>query len=122
MRVATPGTFVVPFLLPHRYVGIDSESWLVHAGIEHELGETIRKIKDPQFCFGGECLLDHFGHSFDYIMIQSVFTHAPFDWIRRCAARLSKVLAEPAGVVIVNYLEGPRDYAGSKWIYPDCGT
>src|SRR5579872_2333854 len=83
------GRLLLPFLLPHRYVGIEPESWLVDAGIEHELGGAIRKIKDPQFCFDGECLLDHFGHSFDFIMIQSVFTHAPFDWIQRCAARLS---------------------------------
>jgi SAM-dependent methyltransferase len=116
------GRLLIPFLLPHRYVGVEPESWLVDAGFEHELGETIRKIKDPEFCFDGECSLDHFGHSFDYIMIQSVFSHAPLDWIRRCAVRLSKVLAKPAGVVIANYLEGPSDYAGSQWLYPAVGA
>ena len=106
------GRLLIPFLLPHRYVGVEPESWLVDAGFEHELGETIRKIKDPEFCFDGECSLDHFGHSFDYIMIQSVFSHAPLDWIRRCAVRLSKVLAKPAGVVIANYPGGPERLCG----------
>jgi len=116
------GRLLIPFLLPHRYVGVEPERWLVEAGFEHEAGESIRRIKGPTFCFDGECPLDHFDRSFDYIMVQSVFTHAPLDWIERAATRLSKVLARPGGVVIANYLEGTSDYTGGQWLYPECGA
>jgi SAM-dependent methyltransferase len=114
------GRLLIPFLLPDRYVGIEPESWLVDAGFEHELGEAIRQIKAPAFCADRECPLDHFHRSFDFIMIQSVFSHAPLDWIERCAARLSKVLAQSAGIVIANFQEGADDYAEKQWLYPAC--
>jgi hypothetical protein len=116
------GRLLIPFLLDNRYVRVEPESWLVDSGIKYELGETIRSIKHPQFCFDGEYSLVHFGRAFDYVMIQSVFSHAPLDWIERCAVRLSKVLAEPAGLVVANYLEGPSDCDGSEWLYPGCRT
>ena len=60
---------------------------------------AIIAIKQPQFCFDAECDFDHFGRAFDYIMMQSIITHAPFDWVERCASRISAVLAEPNGVL-----------------------
>lgn len=53
-------------------------------------------------------------------MIQSVITHAPFDWVERCARRLSTVVADPNGVVVGTYLDGQVDYHGMQWAYPEC--
>jgi Methyltransferase domain len=116
------GRLLLPYLLPDHYVGVEPEQWLVQEGIRHELGESIIAIKQPQFCFEPECDFDHFGRAFDYIIMQSIITHAPFDWVRRCAARISAVLAEPNGVVVGTYLEGQNDYQGTKWAYPDIIT
>ena len=114
------GRLLLPYLLPDRYVGVEPEQWLVQDGIRHELGETIIQVKKPQFCFDAECDFAHFGRAFDYIMIQSVVTHAPFDWVERCAHRLSAVVAAPDGVVVGTYSEGPADYRGGEWAYPEC--
>ena len=114
------GRLLIPFLLPDRYVGVEPEQWLVRDGIRYELGEAIIATKRPLFCFDGECDFEHFERTFDYIMIQSVVTHAPFDWIGRCAARLSAALAGPNGLVVGTYLDGDRNYDGAKWAYPEC--
>lgn len=114
------GRLLLPYLLPGRYVGVEPEQWLVQDGIRHELGETIISLKKPQFCFDRECDFRHFERAFDYIMLQSVITHAPFDWIERCARRLSVVLANPDGVLVGTYLDGAADYRGKGWAYPDC--
>jgi SAM-dependent methyltransferase len=114
------GRLLLPYLLPARYVGVEPEGWLVQDGIRYELGETIIPIKNPQFCFDAECDFVHFGRTFDYIVMQSVITHAPFDWVERCARRLSAVLTDPNGVVVGTYLDGQEDYDGAKWAYPEC--
>jgi SAM-dependent methyltransferase len=112
------GRLLIPFLLPNRYVGVEPERWLVEDGIKYELGESILAIKRPQFCFDGECELDHFGRSFDFILAQSVFTHAPLDWIERCSKRLAIALARPNGIVVATYLDGQNNYGGTDWVYP----
>jgi hypothetical protein len=116
------GRLPLPYLLPARYVGVEPERWLVQDGVRYELGETTISIKNPQFCFDAECDLAHFGRVFDYIMMQSVITHAPFDWVERCAHRLSAVVTDPTGVVVGTYLDGQKDYDGAKWTYPECIT
>lgn len=114
------GRLLLPYLLPDHYVGVEPERWLVEDGIRYELGESIIAVKNPQFCFDGECDFAHFGRTFDYIMLQSIITHAPFDWVERCAARISSVLANPTGILIGTYLDGQADYDGTKWAYPEC--
>jgi SAM-dependent methyltransferase len=114
------GRLLLPYLLPDHYVGVEPEQWLVQDGIRYEVGESIIAIKKPQFCFDAECNFEHFGRLFDYILLQSVITHAPFDWVERCASRISAVLADPNGVLVGTYLDGQADYDGTKWAYPEC--
>jgi SAM-dependent methyltransferase len=114
------GRLLLPYLLPARYVGVEPEQWLVQDGIHYELGEAIISVKKPQFCFDRDCDFSHFECVFDYVILQSVITHAPLDWIKHCARRLSAVLAEPHGIIVGTYLEGSADYQGKEWAYPEC--
>lgn len=114
------GRLLLPYLLPDHYFGVEPERWLVEDGFLYELGESIITIKKPRFCFDAECDFQHFGQVFDYIIMQSVITHAPFDWVERCASRISAVLADPNGVLVGTYFDGQNDYGGTNWAYPDC--
>ena len=114
------GRLLIPYLLPDRYVGVEPEEWLIRDGIRYELGEGILAVKRPLFCCDASCDFGHFGRNFNYVMMQSVVTHAPLHWVERAARDLSGVVSAAHGRIIGTYLDGVQDYQGSNWAYPDC--
>lgn len=62
-----------------------------------------------------------FGEQFEFIVAQSIFSHAGSDMTSRALKSFSKSLA-PGGLILANWLVGPEDEAlspdGSGWIYP----
>lgn len=112
------GRLFIPYLLPGRYFGIEPEAWLIEAGIENELGRDAVRIKRPTFSHIDDFRLSSLGKAFDFIVAQSIFTHAPARQIRTCLTEAKKVLAHD-GTMAATYFEGPDNHEGDEWLYPD---
>ena len=110
------GRLFIAYLRPGHYYGIDPNSWLIDAGIEHELGRDIINAKRPVFSYDDNFNLETFDQSFDFILAQSVFSHASERMISRCLSQVKRVLA-PAGIFLATFAQGEENYTGDAWFY-----
>ncbi|MEP7190009.1 MAG: class I SAM-dependent methyltransferase [Roseiflexaceae bacterium] len=113
------GRLALMYLLPERYFGIEPEGWLIEAGIQKEIGQDLVDLKKPSFNTDGNFTLSVFQRSFDYLIAQSVFSHATQAQIHRCLEEATKVMT-PSSLFITNFMEGPDNYSGDEWVYPGC--
>jgi hypothetical protein len=112
------GRLFIPFLLPERYCGIEPEAWLIDEGIRHELGQDAIRIKKPLFSHDSDFTLTTFGRTFDFLVAQSIFSHAAPAQIRRCLAQARLVMTAQS-IFAATYFEGATSYKGTTWRYPD---
>jgi hypothetical protein len=115
------GKLFIPYLLPGRYFGIEPEQWLIEEGIRKELGKDLIGIKQPIFSNDNNFTLSIFNRKFDFILAQSIFSHASQPQIRRCLSEAKKIM-HPASIFAATFLEGEQNYTGDKWTYPSCVT
>jgi SAM-dependent methyltransferase len=111
------GRLFIPYLLPDHYFGIEPEAWLIEEGIEKELGRDAVRIKQPTFSHIDDFRLSSLGQEFDFVLAQSIFTHAAERQIRTCLTEAKKVLA-PDGTMAATYFPGPQNHVGDDWVYP----
>lgn len=113
------GKLFIPYLLPGRYFGTEPEQWLIEEGIRNELGEDIIRIKQPVFSYDNNFTLTTFDRKFDFILAQSIFSHAPQQQIIRCLSEAKKIM-KPTSIFAATFDKGNENYMGDKWVYPDC--
>jgi SAM-dependent methyltransferase len=113
------GRLFIPYLLPGRYYGIEPEAWLIEEGIRNELGRDILQIKQPVFSHDPNFNCLRFNQKFDFVLAQSVFSHASQLQIKECLAKVEKCL-QPTGVIAATFVKGAVNYQGENWVYPDC--
>jgi SAM-dependent methyltransferase len=111
------GRFAIMYLKPGMYCGIEPERWLVEEGIDREIGRELVAMKRPMFKFDRAFNLNAFGRTFDYIIAQSIFSHASQEQIRCCLSEARKVMA-PDAIFVATFVRGNDDYRGEKWVYP----
>lgn len=111
------GRLFIPYLKPGRYFGMEPNQWLIDEGIAAELGSEIVNLKAPTFSNDENFTLTTFGRQFDYLIAQSIFSHASAVQVRRCLDQASKVLSAD-GVFAATYFKGDKDYEGNDWVYP----
>jgi SAM-dependent methyltransferase len=109
------GRLFIPYLLPGRYYGIEPLPWLLQEGIDKEVGESVIRLKQPVFSHDDQFTLSVFAQQFDYMVAQSIFSHATQEQIRRCLAEARKVL-KPDGIFVATFVEGTKDYDGNRWV------
>ena len=108
------GRLFIPFLLPGHYYGIEPQAWLIEEGIKYELGREILQIKQPIFSHNSNFNCLHFNQKFDFVVAQSVFSHASQSQIQECLSQVEKCL-QPNGVMAATFVEGAMDYQGEGW-------
>jgi SAM-dependent methyltransferase len=113
------GRLFIPYLLPERYFGIEPEQWLIDEGIEKELGKDVLNVKRPVFSNDAGFSLSRFNRRFDYILAQSIFSHAPEHQITKCLAEARQVM-KPTAIFAATFFQGEENYTGMEWVYPDC--
>ena len=113
------GRLLIPYLLPERYCGLEPEEWLLREGIENEVGNDLVRIKKPTFAHNPDFDLSAFGRRFDFILAQSIFSHATARQIATCFRHCAKCL-NPSGLIAATFVLGGEDYTGSEWVYPGC--
>jgi hypothetical protein len=111
------GKLFIVYLLPDRYRGIEPEEWLVQQGIDRELGRELAERKRPRFVYERDFPCTAFGETFDFLLAQSIFSHASIAQIRRCLAEAQRVM-KPSSLLAASFVEGDADYQGSDWVYP----
>jgi len=111
------GKLFLVYLLADRYFGIEPEQWLVEEGIEKEIGRELAERKRPRFRYSAEFPCASFGVQFDFIIAQSIFSHASEAQIRKCLAEACASM-KATSMFAASFVEGDEDYAGSEWVYP----
>jgi SAM-dependent methyltransferase len=115
------GRLFIVYLLPGRYFGIEPEQWLIEEGIKQELSRDFIALKQPRFSNDRNFACSSFGMEFDFVLAQSIFSHAAPGQIQRCLQEVRKCM-KPTSLFAATFMEGEKNYAGSDWVYPDCVT
>lgn len=113
------GKLFIPYLLPGNYYGIEPEQWLLNDGICYEIGQSQIALKRPVFSHDRSFTLSAFHRQFDYVIAQSIFSHASEAQIRQCLDEARQVMT-PLSVFAATYLQGQSNYQGDDWVYPAC--
>jgi SAM-dependent methyltransferase len=102
------GVHFIPYLEPGRYFGIDVSAPLLDVGYDVELAAVGLQERLPRenLLANGSFEAWRFGTPFDMALAQSVFTHLPANFIRRCLIELAKAMA-PGGRFYATYFECP---------------
>jgi Methyltransferase domain len=113
------GRLFLMYLLPDRYFGIEPSEWLVREGLRLEIGADLEARKRPRFLFDAEFSCRSFEQPFDFVLAQSIFSHASVAQIRRCLSEVRACL-KPESLFAASFVEANDDYAGETWVYPEC--
>jgi hypothetical protein len=111
------GKLFLVYLLPDRYFGVEPEQWLVDEGIDREIGRELIERKRPRFLYDADFTLTSFETRFDFLLAQSIFSHASVSQISRCLVEARAVMS-PSSIFAASFVEGDADYAGESWVYP----
>lgn len=112
------GRLFIMYLLPNRYHGIEPRSDLVFDGVNKEIGVDMTVLKKPEFRYNADFDFLDFGHRFDFVLAQSIFTHTSLRQMQRCMENARGVMHDDA-VFAATYKIGAEDYAGDGWHYPE---
>lgn len=113
------GRLFLPYLLPEKYYGIEPQKWLVAQGIKNEIGKDMIRIKKPKFRYAEDFSMDKFNVKFDYMIAQSIFSHASPRQINMCLDKVALCLKKD-GLLFATFVNGVNNYEGDEWVYPGC--
>jgi hypothetical protein len=111
------GWWVMNFLRPGRYFGVEPNKKMLDAGIEVMLGPELVEEKKPKFSHNADFDFSVFGQTFDFIIARSVWTHASRDQIRAMLVSF-KGTSHPDSLFISSIAEPRRrqkEYLESGW-------
>ena len=113
------GRLLIPYLQRGHYSGIEPNEWLVKEGIRQETGRDQVSIKEPAFYFSNSAQALPHDSSFDFVLAQSIFSHAGTNlvhsWLLGSSAHLKN-----SGALVANFLSGEIDTQETGWTYPEC--
>jgi SAM-dependent methyltransferase len=118
------GRFLLPYLLPDNYYGIEPNVWLIEDAIRYEVGHDQIALKRPSFSHNTDFRIDHFNAKFDFIIAQSIFSHSGKDLVKTALANFRDGLA-PNGLILATFIHVgmsglDTEYEGEGWFYPGC--
>jgi len=96
----------------------------VEEGIEHNLSLEFVARKAPRFSFTENFSVSGEHPLFDFVLAQSVFSHAPPSMVTGGLAAMASLMA-PEGIAAVTFLEcawPAPSYRGEEWVYPACAA
>lgn len=122
------GRFLIPYLLPGHYTGIEPNSWLWQEALDRELGRDLARLRTPRFVRDASFRMAQVETgSADFIVAQSIYSHTGADLFERSVAAAARVLA-PGGQFLFTVVDaaapnaaGMADGTGAQgWFYPEC--
>lgn len=116
------GRLLIAYLQRGNYHGLEPNSWLVEDAIKRQVGSDQVAIKWPHFHAFSDFRADRCGGDFDFIVAQSIFSHAGRDVIDFALAGFARALAL-TGLALATFVHpgqgGIVQSGGSGWVYPD---
>jgi SAM-dependent methyltransferase len=101
------GVWLIAYLEPERYFGIDAHLRSLVAFSAYEVLLHGLEARRPRLLFDADFRVEHFGERFDVVIDASVTRFLPRDEFRRAFAQVARVLA-PGGRVFVGRLAPER--------------
>ena len=95
------GYWLIRFLDPGNYYGLEPVEKGVRAGLKHLIGPELEAVKQPRFLFRSDNDISAFGVPFDYVVARSILSHA-------CPGMLHRMLetfagSSPDGTFLASY-------------------
>lgn len=118
------GRLLIPYLLPGRYYGLDPNRWLIEDGINRQLGAELIELKRPAFLYNSDFSAAQFGVQFDFILAQSIFSHAGPEIVSTALSSFKRCL-KTNGLALATFVQ-PAQIGGAEesyapgWLYPGC--
>jgi len=112
------GRLFIPYLQPGHYYGIEPNAGILAAGAREEVGEEQIARKRPVFSSDNSFTLSAFGRHFDYVLAQSIFSHASSKQVRRCLSEAAKVMTD-ASCFAATYRPGLVSDDAEGWVSRD---
>jgi len=107
------GYWLLHFLEPGCYFGIEPNQKMLQAGIEYILEPGLLNRAKPKFSSAEEFDFTVFGTTFDFVLARSIWTHASKEQI--CSMLSSFVrTASPAGVFLTSYRPASLSARGTR--------
>jgi SAM-dependent methyltransferase len=117
------GRLLIPYLARGKYTGLEPNKWLVTDALDRQLGREIVRVKGPHFFYHDDFRADRCGGHFDFIIAQSIFSHAGADLITIALSSFFSALLD-RGLVLLTVLHpgqnGVPETSESGWFYPAC--
>lgn len=113
------GRLLIAYLDPGNYCGVDPNQWLVRDAVREQLGEDMVRIKRPCFRHNDDFRVDKADGPFDFILAQSIFSHAGADLVSAALDSFRTALTD-GGIIACTFVEARDDFQGTGWVYPAC--
>jgi len=108
--------WLIHFLNPDCYYGIEPNADMLNAGINAFLDREILEAKRPRFAHNPNFDPSGFGSSFDFFIARSIWTHSSKNQIEAMLDSFVKHGAEDS-VFLASYLPSADDgYTGEGWV------
>ena len=124
------GRFLIQYLLPNHYTGIEPNTWLWREAMKHEIGADIFDLKKPRMLIDNDFLMSGVAeNSADFVVAQSIYSHTGLDLFETSLRAVSRCLAQSGQFLFT--LFRPLNVANSAiqdgakqngWFYPECVT
>lgn len=115
------GRLLIQYLDPGGYHGLEPNKWLIDGAIDHQIGHDTLALKRPVFLHHDTFSTREFGIQFDYVLAQSILSHAGTDLVATILEGIALALSSD-GLALVTFME-PRLPAASDdvhgWVYPE---
>lgn len=113
------GYWLIHFLDPGRYHGIEPNRAMLEAGVAELLEPGLADLKQPRFAHNADFDFSVFGERFDFVVARSVWTHASKRQIRTMLQGFTSN-AKPGGTFLTSYVRASPlrrdDYRGDAWV------
>jgi SAM-dependent methyltransferase len=113
------GRLLIPYLGVGNYTGIEPNKWLVAEGIKREVGQDQIDLKMPQFHFCDSAQQLPAGHTYDFALAQSIFSHCGPELLQRWLAEIFPRLKD-SGALVATHIVADKDCEQAGWTYPGC--
>lgn len=102
------GYWLIRYLDPDRYFGLDPFRSYVDAGLKYAIGPELEAEKRPRFTFNGDFDFSPFGVKFDFVVARSIFSHASPRLIGLALDSFRDNAAED-GIMLASYRLGVKE-------------
>lgn len=111
------GYWLIRFLEPDRYFGIEPNRAMLEAGRDRIVTPSVVAAKRPRFDHNDRFDFSVFGTEFDFVIARSIWTHTSPDQLITMLQQFAA--SAPRGVLLASIKECPwyrRQYRGGGWV------